>query len=102
MHVKPWWRTIALTIALIAACLPWVVRAVVGEAGGRIHVRWQASFDSTERQHLEARYRLADGRRLDADTWRYDLVDPSSDNIRALVSDPAVADTHDIDRPNFS
>ena len=102
MHAQPWWRTIALAGALISACLPFVVRAVIGQAGSRVHVRWQASVDPTERQHLEARYRLADGRRLDATTWRYDLIDPSSGNIRALVSDPAVADTHDIDRPNYS
>jgi hypothetical protein len=33
---------------------------------------------------------------------RYDLVDPAPDTIRALVQDPAVDDTHYIDRVRFA
>jgi hypothetical protein len=67
-----------------------------------VHVRWQASVDASERQRLEARLRLADGERLAGSTWRYDLVDPSPNAIRALVLDPAVEDTHYIDRSRFA
>jgi len=96
------WRATALALALLGACLPAATRVLAGPQGAIVHVRWDPSLDPAARQALEARFRLTDGQRLDADTWRYDLIDPSNDNIRALVNDAAVADTHDIDRPNYS
>ena len=59
-------------------------------------------MDQDGRQRLEAQFRLADGERLDDSTWRYDLIDPSADNIRALITNAAVADTHHIDRPYYA
>ena len=100
MRPNLWWLTTAAAAALLAAILPFAARAFVGPPGARVHVRWQPSTDRAARQALEARFQLADGERLDAETWRYALTDPSSDNIRALIESPAVADTHDIDRPN--
>ena len=67
-----------------------------------MHVRWQASLEVAERQKLEAQFRLEHGERLDGSTWRYDLVEPSADIIRTLVRDPAVEDTHHIDRASFT
>ncbi len=99
---RAWWRATALALALLAAGLPWAMRALVGPPGAMVHVRWQPSLDAAARQSLEARFRLADAERLEEGTWRYDLVDPSNDNIRALVGHPAVADTHYIDRPQYS
>ena len=95
-----WWQPVVLALALLAGGLPLGARAVAGPPGARVHVRWQASVTEPVRQSLEARFQLADGQKLDESTWRYDLVDPSRENVRALVSEPAVADTHDIDRPN--
>ncbi len=94
------WRRNAVALALLAAGLPIATRALVGPRGATVHVRWQPSVTESERRNVEARFRLADGERLDEYTWRYDLIDPSRDNIRALVLEPAVADTHNIDRPN--
>ena len=91
-------RAIAFTVALLAVCLPPAARLAVGPHGATVHVRWQASIDPAARQHLEARFHLADGLNLDEHTWRYDLTDVSRDSIRALVLDPAVADTHDLNR----
>jgi hypothetical protein len=57
---------------------------------------------TADRQELEAQYRLADPEQLDDRTWRYDLIDPRTDSIRAIVNDPAVADTHDINRDGYA
>jgi len=55
-------------------------------------------MDEATRSNLEARFHLRDGERLEADTWRYDLIDTDSENIRAIIDDAHVADTHDLDR----
>lgn len=94
------WRRNAVALALLAAGLPITTRALVGPRGATVHVRWQPAVTESMRQNLEARFRLADGQKLDEYTWRYDLVDPSRENIRALVIEPAAADTHNIDRSN--
>jgi hypothetical protein len=94
--------TAALTCAVAAACLPVVARMATGPRGAVVNVRWEPSVDVSARQTLEARFRLLDGERLDGSTWRYDLVDPSPDIIGPLVRDPAVADTHHIDRARLA
>ena len=66
----------------------------------RIQIRWRADAEA-ERQQLEARYRLHDGitRGDPADrTWLYEIDDSSTGNLRALIDDPRVADTHLVDR----
>jgi hypothetical protein len=66
----------------------------------RIQIRWTAAAD-TERQQREARYRLHHGvtRGDPADrTWLYEIRDASRENLRALIDDPRVADTHLVDR----
>ena len=90
----------ATACLMLAAVLPPASRALTGPQGATVHVRWQPSVVESERHSLEARFRLADGERLDEHTWRYDLVDVSNDNIRTLITNPAVADTHNIDRSN--
>jgi hypothetical protein len=91
----------AIICAAAAVCLPTAVRLLTGPPGGLVHVRWGERVDAVTRQTLEARLRLLDGVQLDGTTWRYDLIDPSPDTIRALVEDPAVDDTHHIDRAHF-
>ena len=102
MQPYVWWRRTAVALALLAASLPITARALVGPRGATIHVRWQPSTTESLRQTLEARFRLADGQKLDEYTWRYDLVDPSHNNIRALVTERASADTHNIDRSSHT
>ena len=66
----------------------------------RIQVRWMPAAD-TQRQQLETRYQLHDGvpRGDPADrVWLYAIRDPSRENLRALIDDPRVADTHLVDR----
>jgi hypothetical protein len=93
---------VPLSLALAALCLPLAGRMIAGTRGAEIHVRWQSSVDESTRRSLESRFRLADGQRLGGATWRYDLTDPRPDNIRALVNDAQVADTHDLDRSTYS
>lgn len=68
----------------------------------RVAVRWRTDIDAAQRERLERRYDLRNGEQdasgQSTSTWRYDLGDRSSGNIRALVDDPAVDDTGNIDR----
>jgi hypothetical protein len=78
--------------------LPLVRRLAEGPI---VHVRWAADLPETARAGAEDRHGL---RRLDAiapTAWRYELTDWSPAALEALVKDPAVADTHHIDRQTF-
>ena len=66
-----------------------------------MHVRWAPDVDEATRQGAERRYSLSHGELLEGRTWGYTLSDLSAANVRALVSDPAVEDTQDIDRAAF-
>jgi hypothetical protein len=63
-----------------------------------VNVRWARALAPARRRDLEHRYGLTDGSMREARTWRYLLDDPSSANISALLSDPAVDDTAGIDK----
>ena len=74
---------------LLGCALPVTARLVAGPRGADVHVEWRPFVDDAMRERLTARYRLENPRKLrDTYTWRYELVDPSTDNIRALVNDP--------------
>ena len=64
----------------------------------RVHVRWSSATAPDARMLLEERYGLSAGELVQETTWRYALLDRSSGNLGALLSDPAVADTAYIDR----
>ena len=64
----------------------------------RVHVRWAAGVSDAQRAELERRYSLVQGSDRGGATWEYDLVDVAPPSIRALVADPAVVDTHYLDR----
>ena len=66
-----------------------------------VHLRWAPDVDDTAREEAERRYSLSQPEALEGRTWGYTLSDLSTANIRALVSDPAVEDTQDIDRTAF-
>jgi hypothetical protein len=68
----------------------------------RVHVRWSTSVESDQRAALERRFSLVNGQQRDADTWEYDLADPSPVSITALIQHPDVADTHYLDRATGS
>ena len=78
-----------------------VLRLTFGDRPVRIHVRWAPTIDDAARLQLEQRYRLARPEPLGDRTFRYALTDLARDTISNLVRDPAVEDTHEIDRTAF-
>src|SRR5437773_766296 len=69
-----------------------------------IRVRWRNDVTAERQAELEAKYRLANPAAPLADAPRsiaYRLLDTSPANVEALVKDPQVADTNDIDRKHF-
>lgn len=71
------------------------------EPAPSIRVRWRDDVTSERQAVLERRYQLSNGRAPQGRSLAYDLLDTRQSNIKALVLDPAVADTHDIDRESY-
>ena len=96
-------RLIVTAAALwsIAAVAYGTLRATFGDRPVYVHVRWAASADDATRLQLEGRYSLEQGEVREGRTWGYALRDRSRDNIKALVEDRAVEDTHQIHRTAF-
>jgi len=91
----------ALACWVVAALAYGAVRQTFGPRPVYVNVRWATDVDDAARQRLERRFGLADGEHREGTTWGYALLDRSRTNIRALVEDPAVADTHQIHRTAF-
>ena len=72
-----------------------------GDRPAAVHVRWAADVDDSRRQELERQYRLTSPQQTDGRTFAYELTDVSGANVRALVLDPAVEDTHEINRASY-
>jgi hypothetical protein len=97
------------TRLLVAALACWsfaalaygTVRLTFGPRPVYVNVRWADGVDAATRRVAETRFGLADGELREGTTWGYALTDRSRANIRALVEDPAVADTHQIHRTAF-
>jgi hypothetical protein len=86
---------VAATGALVA-----LERTLLPSAAS-VQVRWAPTADAIAKQAAELRYHLAESRELEGRTWSYLLTDTSYENLRALVGDPAVEDTANIDRTAF-
>ena len=67
----------------------------------RMNVRWSDAATAQTREDLETAYGLTARRQEEGQTWSYLLTDMSASSIRRLVADPAVEDTHNIDRRRF-
>jgi hypothetical protein len=63
-----------------------------------INLRWAPDVTAERRQSVEQGRSLMEGVALDERTWRYSLGDSSTANVLALLGDPAVEDTHGVDR----
>jgi hypothetical protein len=92
---------IGLLFWALAGTVYSVLRVTFGNRPAYIHVKWADTVDDSARQRLEARYGLALPEPKEGRTIAYALTDRSSENIRSLVLDPAVEDTHQIDRTGF-
>jgi hypothetical protein len=68
----------------------------------RINVRWGRGVDAEQQEALERKHRLADALRDPSDprdrTWSYELLEGSPQSLAALLNDPAVEDTANVDQ----
>jgi hypothetical protein len=90
-----------LLLCGVAALIYGTLQLAFGPRPVYVNVRWAADIDEAERLRLEQRFGLTNGEQREGTTWGYALTDRSRANIRALVEDPAVADTHQIHRTAF-
>ena len=66
-----------------------------------IHIRWRELLGPVERTALEQRFGLRRLEQIAPDGWRYEVADPSRENLAGLVGHADVADTHFINRTRF-
>ena len=89
-------------VLLIAAALAFgALRLAYGQRPAYVHVRWAAAVDAAGRAQMERTYSLTRGELREGTTWGYYATDVSSANLRALVENPGVEDTHNIHRTAF-
>jgi hypothetical protein len=91
----------SLVLFGLAALVFGALRVTYGTRPAYVHVRWANTVDDATRQRLERRYSLSEPSPTDGRTWGYGLRDLSRANVRALVTDPAVEDTHEIHRTAY-
>jgi hypothetical protein len=96
-------RLVAIGIALftLAGAVYGVLRLTFGPRPVYVHVRWAESVDAPTQRRLERQYGLEQPELREGRTWGYALTNLSRDNVRALVTDSAVDDTHQIHRTAF-
>lgn len=76
-------------------------RYVTGRRLVRVHyvnIRWAPHTTDEQRAAAAARYDLLEGVQHDPTTWRYILANTGEANVQSLLRDPAIEDTHGIDR----
>jgi hypothetical protein len=61
-----------------------------------IHVRWREPLDAAQRAVLERRFSLLRLEQIAPTAWRYEVTDPSPENVGGLVRHQDVADTSSV------
>lgn len=91
------------TVSVPTFHLPFPPTLVTTEAilGIPINVRWVPDTTAEVRAAKEAVHRLAVGKQVGPRVWAYELPDPSTANLLALVNDPSVEDTGGFDRSSL-
>ena len=72
--------------------------AFVAPSGPRVNIRWAPNIDSATRQRLEKKHALLAPQLIEGTTWSYVLSYEDPAHLGAIVLDPAVVDTHGINR----
>jgi hypothetical protein len=94
-------RTLAaVRIASMPVDIDWAAPLVALEPASerRVNVRWVPESSQERRNLLAGAYGLTDPIHVGDTTWSYVPANTTPANLRALLTDPAVADTHGIDR----
>ena len=94
---------LAGAVAVVALVALWPDHPPPAPPPDVINVRWAEGVDDATRTALEERFSLAEmDRSPDPNTRVYQIADISVGNVQAIVRDPAVEDTHHIDRSTFA
>lgn len=104
MEVSKTRRLLVTSLALFvcAAAAAYAFTVVFGAQPVFINVRWSPTVDTVERQRVEDKYGLRLPEFWEGRTWSYVLTDPTVTKVEALVRDPAVEDTHNVNRRLFT
>lgn len=101
MRLAPLAVRMLLGFVVVAVVAAVVLSMTLSHGPVPMHVRWSPSTTDADRAALEQKYSLTQGEVTDGRTRAYRLADTSTGNIRALVQDPHVEDTADINRVRF-
>ncbi len=100
-RTSAWLLLVGIAFTVGATATYSVLRAAFGDRPAHINVRWSPATTPDVQHRLEEQYHLTYGQRTEGRTFSYDLTDLSRNNIRAMVLDPAVEDTHYIHRTAY-
>jgi hypothetical protein len=100
-RTSAWLLLVGIAFTVGAAATYAGLRAAFGDRPAHINVRWSPATTPDVQHRLEQQYHLTYGQRTEGRTFSYDLTDLSQSNIRAMVLDPAVEDTHYIHRTAY-
>lgn len=101
-RISSWcrWITAAGGIGLITLAAAY---ALTCEPAPRVRIQWRADVSAQQQVDLERTYLLVNARdRLPGGSTAYDLLDTRVSNIRALLEDPSIANTGDIDGETYT
>jgi hypothetical protein len=101
MVLRRAWIIVSAACLLAALAIVASAELFVRDPNPVIHVRWQEPLDAARRTALERRFSLHRLEQIAPTAWRYEVTDPSPENIGGLVRHTDVADTHYIDRTRF-
>jgi hypothetical protein len=72
------------------------------EPAPRVRVLWREGVTAQQQEAIAQCYLLVNGRdRMPGGSEAFDLLDTSVSNVSAIVHDPGIADTNDIDRDTY-
>ena len=96
-----WFRVAAAFAVPFSLSLAVLIATYEAPPVPRINVRWSESVLPSQREVLEVAYQLVEPESRGERTWSYAILNSSTDNLRRLVQDPSVEDTHGIERTTF-
>jgi hypothetical protein len=70
----------------------------IAPSGPRVNVRWASDLTDEARESLERKHELLSPEHVEESTWSYVLPHEDREYLAKLIDDPAVADTHGLDR----